>query len=134
MVGRDAPVERARDLLALLKVVRDMDLGGPTTIWARRGAVLPALLAGLADSGVDRLILENFLFSFADLRSYDMPFYNPDGLVFGLLRQGLDMPELCKAFQPRELVIGGTHDALCQPVSPTKVLRVPRARLRKGTA
>ena len=116
LVGRNPPPQRARDVIALLNIADQMELVGRRMIWGRRGGALVALLAGVADARVDELFLEQFLYSFADLREREVPLLWADSVVFGLLRLGLDVADLCRVFRPRKLTFRRPLDGLMRPV------------------
>ena len=98
MTGRNLVFDRARDLLALLDVARQLLPGLQVTAWGRRQGALAALYAALADNRITRLIVENCLTSYRDLMTEDLPVYRAEGNVYGLLRWGIDLPDLLEAY------------------------------------
>ncbi len=82
---------------------------------------------GVADERVDELVLEEFLYSFEDLRDREVPVFRPDGLIHGILRDGVDIPDLCAAFMPGKITLRKPLDGLLRPVP------VSRIRKKMGT-
>lgn len=116
LIGRDLPLDRVRDLRALLHVAAEIAGNLPIHLHARRGAALPALLLALVEQGIGRLTLERPLHAFADVTERDLPVQCGDGYIHGLFQWGLDIPELLAAV-PAELTIHEPLDAWMQPVT-----------------
>jgi len=98
MTGRNLVLDRARDLAALVSVAREIVPGKKVAVWGRRQGALVALFAGLADSRIERLVLERYPGSFRDLMKTDVPLYRAEGNVHGLLRWGIDIQDLLAAY------------------------------------
>lgn len=105
LVGREAPVERARDVLRLLGVMAVMDLPRPWIVWGKRSGALVALCAGIADRRVDRLILEKSSVSYREAFEDDTYLLSADDLFFGLGRWGFDLSDLFRRFSPRKITV-----------------------------
>jgi cephalosporin-C deacetylase-like acetyl esterase len=108
LVGKQAPIERAKDVVGLLNVVAEMGLPRPWIVHGKRSGALVGLCAGFVDRRVDRLILEDFPSSYREALKDETRLLRADNLLFGLGRFGIDLPDLCRRFRPRRIsFLGG---------------------------
>jgi cephalosporin-C deacetylase-like acetyl esterase len=115
LAGRNAPVERARDVIALLDVADAMRLPGRRVVYGRRGGAVVGLLAAAADWRIQEARLDGMLSSFAALRETENAVHWPDGLIYGILKAGIDIPDICRAVRPRKVVVTHPLDGLMRP-------------------
>jgi hypothetical protein len=91
-------------------MVEELAPGLPIALWGRRQAALPALFAALADGRFKTLTLERCLSSCRSLMETDLPLWRSEGIIYGLLRWGIDLPDLMNAYSG-ELVVKESLDA-----------------------
>jgi len=130
IVGRNLVLDRVRDAMAAISVAAEVAGASGVRLWGRRGGAWVALLTALCDDRVEGLIMERFLWSFRELMREDVPVCYADGTIYGLLKWGVDVPDLIREahceVEAREPV-----DSLLRPVSP-KACTEPRQSSGSG--
>lgn len=94
MTGRNLLLDRARDIAALIDILAAMGYHRPVTLLGRRNGALVALFAALGDRRISRLQLKSSLNSYREHLAAELPLSWGDELFYGILKQGVDLPEL----------------------------------------
>lgn len=99
MVGRILLLDRAQDISALISVLSVMGYKQEITIHGKRNGALTGIFTALRDHRVKRLILKDCLTSYWEHLSEEFPVSWGDELVYGILKKGIDIPDLLEYLQ-----------------------------------
>ncbi len=127
LLGRSIVVERAKDIICLVSIINQNWKIGKNVVYARGTMALSAILASIVDSRIEKLILEEFLYSFRSVFEKDYPVWKPDTYLYGLLRAGFDVSDLCSMIEANRIEFRKPLDALMKPV------RLKRGLYGKGS-
>jgi hypothetical protein len=101
MMGRSLPIERGRDVRHLVNIAGEIAPGLPITMHGRRHGAFVALLAGLADERIERVVLERLPASFEELLDADLPAGGCESFIHGWMRWGIKRADLVAALGDR---------------------------------
>ncbi|MCX7705777.1 MAG: acetylxylan esterase [bacterium] len=115
LLGKYIVVERAKDILALISIISRGYGQEKIVIHARGITAIPAIIAGIVDKRIEKIVLEEFLYSFENVFEKDYPVWKPDIYLQCILRAGFDIKDLCSMVQAK-LAIRKPLDGLMKPV------------------
>jgi cephalosporin-C deacetylase-like acetyl esterase len=106
IAGKNLLLDRARDITALINVLSTMGHKQNIMIHGKRCGAIVALFAALMDHRITQLQLENSLNSYRALLTEEIPFFWGDEIFYGILKYGIDLPELKDYLRSFEVKIG----------------------------
>ncbi|HOL36153.1 MAG TPA: hypothetical protein PKW86_09835, partial [bacterium] len=119
LVGKYIIVERAKDILALVSIATERLKAKKITIWACGATVLPAIFTSIIDTRIQKLIIQDFLYSFKDVFEKSYPVWKPDNYIQGTLKAGFDVCDLC-SMSHAQIEWKNTLDGMMKPVKKFK--------------
>lgn len=119
MCGRNLPVDRAGDAVALIGVAARLAPAAPVSLHGRGGGAWVALLAAVADPRVLQIKLDHYPATVADALAHEIPLLHPENFIHGFLSEGLDVEDLIQMLRARHVRVGLTRplDALLRPLN-----------------
>ncbi|MCM8759059.1 MAG: acetylxylan esterase [Candidatus Omnitrophica bacterium] len=116
LVGKSIVVERAKDILCLVSIINKNFKIKNVFVHARGIMALPAIIASIVDSRIEKLMLEEFLYSFRSVFEKDYPVWKPDAYFYGTLKAGFDINDLCSISRAKKIEFRKPLDGLMKPV------------------
>ncbi len=101
LLGRYIVVERAKDILALVSIAAEQLKSKRITVHACGATALSAIFASIVDRRVQKLMLQDFLYSFRDVFEKHYPVWKADHYIQGILKAGYDVEDLCSMSHAR---------------------------------
>jgi len=126
LVGKDLAIERACAVSALCSVIRAMGFSGPVCVWGERAGAIAGLIAGIGDKRIKEIVMEKFLYSFSDFASREIPVVCSDNIIYGALRKGIDIPDMCHAFGIKKIKFLDPIDGLSMSVPYNRFKKIYR--------
>ena len=94
VMGRNIIMDRAADISALLNVLRNMGFDGEVSLHGRRVGALTAIFAALLDARFATPNVEACIDSYWDHLEAAFPISWGDEIVYGILAEGIDIPDI----------------------------------------
>jgi len=111
ILGRYVVVERAKDIICLVSILKKNWNIKKIIVHAHSSTAISAILAGIVDKRIEKLILEDFLFSYKSIFDVEYPLWRPDNFLQGILKSGLDIQDLCNLVHTEDITFIRPLDA-----------------------
>jgi len=109
-LGRPLAGMRVQDALAVIRLARSREAPGPLTLVGRGWAGLIALFCAAVEPSVDRLAVEGFLASYAEMAESEQ-YAQPASLVIPGALRDFDVIDVLRAVAPRPVLVMNPQDA-----------------------
>lgn len=104
LAGKPLFGQRVADILSVIKWLKSENYGNNIKIWGNGMCSLYAAFSGVLAEGVSGMLLEDPLISFESVVTVDIPGYNHEILLPGILEK-FDMPQIYQSFAPRPVML-----------------------------
>lgn len=116
LLGREIVVERTKDILCLISILQKQWQIKSIFIHARSITVPAAIIASIMERGIEKLILEDFLCSYESVFEKGYPVWKPDTYLQNVLKNGIDIKDLCSMCQAKEIEFKNPLNGFMKPV------------------